>query len=285
MTGFTDAAATSARVLPPDWLGLYPDIQQVKQSHLTPLPRSATGTEHNAVVADSMGTLSLAEGSPAEEEARLARPVVHTAEFGRSGSEADVMPESPLADAAVSSPEVATGKGDEAIDRVLSLAPPLPASPTSTASALSPTTASSATANTSSSARPTLSPALSFSNKSPPPLPTVDIDTSRPSLEYPNPHEPKFDRTAFIRRRMYARTGDWSEDREVRVRVGTYNVNDHVPNDGTDETVDSGMKDLVGNGEEEILVFGFQEVGESNVLILTATGLSRLFRSFAVAVA
>lgn len=84
---------------------------------------------------------------------------------------------------------------------------------------------------------------------------------------------------------MYARTGDWSEDREVRVRVGTYNVNDHVPNDGTDETVDSGMKDLVGNGEEEILVFGFQEVGESNVLILTATGLSRLFRSFAVAVA
>lgn len=43
-----------------------------------------------------------------------------------------------------------------------------------------------------------------------------------------------------------------------RIRISTYNVNDKLPPDGT-----VGFSPVVGQGEEDILVFGFQEVGES----------------------
>lgn len=42
-----------------------------------------------------------------------------------------------------------------------------------------------------------------------------------------------------------------------RIRATTYNVNDKLPPPGTTE-----LASLVGSGEEDILVFGFQEVGE-----------------------
>jgi hypothetical protein len=39
--------------------------------------------------------------------------------------------------------------------------------------------------------------------------------------------------------------------------LATYNVNDKLPPPGTTE-----LTPLTGSGEEDILVFGFQEVGE-----------------------
>jgi len=45
---------------------------------------------------------------------------------------------------------------------------------------------------------------------------------------------------------------------DIRIRLATYNVNDKLPPPGTTE-----LTPMVGNGEDDILVFGFQEVGES----------------------
>ena len=42
----------------------------------------------------------------------------------------------------------------------------------------------------------------------------------------------------------------------IRIRIATYNVNDKLPPQGTRE-----LAPLVGSGEEDLLVFGFQEVG------------------------
>ena len=43
-----------------------------------------------------------------------------------------------------------------------------------------------------------------------------------------------------------------------RMRVSTFNVNDKLPPPGTTE-----LASLVGTGKEDLLVFGFQEVGGS----------------------
>lgn len=43
-----------------------------------------------------------------------------------------------------------------------------------------------------------------------------------------------------------------------RIRIATYNVNDRLP---PRDTVELGP--MVGKGEEDLLVFGFQEVGMS----------------------
>ena len=44
---------------------------------------------------------------------------------------------------------------------------------------------------------------------------------------------------------------------EARIRCTTFNVNDKLPPPGTTE-----LSSLVGAGEGDLLVFGFQEVGE-----------------------
>lgn len=44
---------------------------------------------------------------------------------------------------------------------------------------------------------------------------------------------------------------------DFRIRVATYNVNDRLPPKDTIE-----LATMVGQGEEDLLVFGFQEVGE-----------------------
>jgi hypothetical protein len=43
---------------------------------------------------------------------------------------------------------------------------------------------------------------------------------------------------------------------DTRIRCTTYNVNDKLPPPDTLE-----LAPLVGNGQEDVLVFGFQEVG------------------------
>jgi hypothetical protein len=43
-----------------------------------------------------------------------------------------------------------------------------------------------------------------------------------------------------------------------RIRCATYNVNDKLPPKGTTE-----LASIVGDGSDDILVFGFQEVGTS----------------------
>ena len=100
-----------------------------------------------------------------------------------------------------------------------------------------------------------------------------------PSVEgeedhWPNPFHPDFSRSAFLRKRLYARQSKWSSHTPIkwvhghisvhgkkadanRIRLATYNVNDILPPAGTTELVP-----LVGQGEEDLLVFGFQEVGE-----------------------
>lgn len=42
-----------------------------------------------------------------------------------------------------------------------------------------------------------------------------------------------------------------------RIRCATYNVNDKLPPKGTTE-----LAPLVGDGTDDLLVFGFQEVGK-----------------------
>ncbi len=92
--------------------------------------------------------------------------------------------------------------------------------------------------------------------------------------EHPNPYAPGFSRTAFLRKRLFLRQERWSSRKPIRygssccfpssvliivrrIRATTYNVNDKLPPPGTTE-----LASLVGSGEEDILVFGFQEVGE-----------------------
>lgn len=43
----------------------------------------------------------------------------------------------------------------------------------------------------------------------------------------------------------------------TRIRLATYNVNDKLPPPGTTE-----LMPMVGDGVDDLLVFGFQEVGE-----------------------
>ena len=48
-----------------------------------------------------------------------------------------------------------------------------------------------------------------------------------------------------------------------RIRLATYNVNDKLPPPGTTE-----LAPLVGDRDEDVLVFGFQEIGERKLLLL-----------------
>lgn len=44
-----------------------------------------------------------------------------------------------------------------------------------------------------------------------------------------------------------------------RIRCSTYNVNDKLPPKGTTE-----LASLVGDGSDDLLIFGFQEAGRSS---------------------
>ncbi|WVF66286.1 hypothetical protein IAT40_001026 [Kwoniella sp. CBS 6097] len=88
--------------------------------------------------------------------------------------------------------------------------------------------------------------------------------------EYPDPYLPTFSRTEFLRKRLYARQEKWSTRSQVKIRIATYNVNDKIPPEGTLE-----LAPLAGKGEEDILVFGFQEADLRRQSLLISQGNSR----------
>ncbi|WVQ93909.1 hypothetical protein IAU59_000987 [Kwoniella sp. CBS 9459] len=88
--------------------------------------------------------------------------------------------------------------------------------------------------------------------------------------EYPDPYLPTFSRTEFLRKRLYARQEKWSSRSQVKIRIATYNVNDKIPPEGTLE-----LAPLVGKGEEDILVFGFQEADLRRQSLLVSQGNTR----------
>ena len=55
-----------------------------------------------------------------------------------------------------------------------------------------------------------------------------------------------------------------------RIRLATYNVNDKLPPPGTTE-----LAPLVGQGEEDLLVFGLQEMGASSLYHFVGQQLKR----------
>ncbi|WVR03400.1 hypothetical protein IAU60_000391 [Kwoniella sp. DSM 27419] len=95
-------------------------------------------------------------------------------------------------------------------------------------------------------------------------------NTEKEDPEYPDPYHPSFSRTRFLRQRLYARQEEWSKRQPVRIRIATYNVNDKVPPQGTLE-----LAPLTGSGEEDILVFGFQEADLRRQSLLLSQGNSR----------
>jgi hypothetical protein len=56
----------------------------------------------------------------------------------------------------------------------------------------------------------------------------------------------------------------------ARIRCATYNVNDKLPPKGTTELVS-----IVGDGSDDILVFGFQEADVRHQALLFAQGTDR----------
>ncbi|WRT63490.1 uncharacterized protein IL334_000395 [Kwoniella shivajii] len=88
--------------------------------------------------------------------------------------------------------------------------------------------------------------------------------------QYPDPYLPTFSRTEFLRKRLFARQDKWSTNEEVKIRIATYNVNDKIPPEGTLE-----LAPLAGKGEEDILVFGFQEADLRRQSLLISQGNSR----------
>lgn len=298
--------ASSPRILRPSWLGFYPDFSSTaaampalsarQNASKGPVEDQPSIEETRRVdgVAGVKGDLApatvdaLVDGmkevaitalpradthTAAEQSARVqvdetAAPIPHGGESDGSNGKAQA--------------RAGTGKGDEAVDRVLSLAPPLsPHSPsfnTSSTPSLSsiPPIPSSVEPSTSlpsanlgrASARPSIPSSSSTSD------PNTDTDTDL----HPNPHLPTFNRADFLRQRLYARTHEWSEEKRVRVRVGTYNVNDRLPPERTVELegwARGGGGESAGGGGEDVLAFGMQEVGKSYISPFSAMGSRR----------
>ncbi|KAK8845296.1 hypothetical protein IAR55_006009 [Kwoniella newhampshirensis] len=88
--------------------------------------------------------------------------------------------------------------------------------------------------------------------------------------ECPDPYLPSFSRTDFMRKRLFTRQEKWSTKTDIRIRVATYNVNDKIPPKGTLE-----LAPLVGDGEEDLLVFGFQEADLRGQALLISQGNDR----------
>lgn len=232
--------AASRRILPPAWLGFYPALSSLSAS------RPSGIIDHPGAV------IPVAQSG-----------VSYAASEGKGGTPVDGVKEKliiadPSQGAAIEhdtrldnaeSVEMGTGQGGEAVDRVLALAPPLPPITSGTAS---PFTYSSpplapARANPNSTS---LTPTPASASAPAYPFPTSHSAMSRAdsysysTTEHPNPHSPTFHRPSFFRHRLYARTSAWARERQIRVRVGTYNVNDRLPPAGTEE-----LKGWVGGAE------------------------------------
>lgn len=88
--------------------------------------------------------------------------------------------------------------------------------------------------------------------------------------QFPNPYVEGFDRTGFLRKRLYARRDQWTTTRPVSIRIATYNVNDRVPPSGTKE-----LGPLVGYGDDDIVVVGLQEADLRSSSMLVSQGGDR----------
>ncbi|OCF43755.1 hypothetical protein I317_02359 [Kwoniella heveanensis CBS 569] len=100
--------------------------------------------------------------------------------------------------------------------------------------------------------------------------PATPADAAAEEDEHPDPYLPTFSRTEFLRKRLYARQEKWSTRAEMKIRIATYNVNDKIPPEGTLE-----LAPLAGKGEEDLLVFGFQEADLRRQSLLISQGNSR----------
>lgn len=111
----------------------------------------------------------------------------------------------------------------------------------------------------------------------PPELPKKEAKLEQPPDEeddaesqYPNPYVAGFDRTGFLRKRLYGRRDKWTTTTPVSIRIATYNVNDRVPPSGTKE-----LGPLVGHGQDDIIVVGLQEADLRSSSMLVAQGGDR----------
>lgn len=101
---------------------------------------------------------------------------------------------------------------------------------------------------------------------------TITKSDASEDEEHPNPYSLGFARIAFIRKRLFSRQDRWSSRKPIRIRTTTFNVNDKLPPPGTTE-----LASLVGIGEEDLLVFGFQEVDLRSSAMLISQGQSRAY--------
>ncbi|CAD6564187.1 MAG: hypothetical protein TREMPRED_004465 [Tremellales sp. Tagirdzhanova-0007] len=103
------------------------------------------------------------------------------------------------------------------------------------------------------------------------PITNLTVATSKKyEDDHPDPYSPGFSRTSFLRKLLFARQQRWSSRQPLRIRTTTYNVNDKIPPSGTMELVS-----LVGTGEEEVLVFSFQELDLRSASLLISQGYVR----------
>ena len=246
-------AATSKRILPPAWLGFYPAMSS--------LPASCLSSTPNHPEASPMAQPGVSDAADERTEGTLAERVKEKLIIADPSQGAATEHDTRLDNE--ESVEVGTGQGGEAVDRVLALAPPLPPINSGTAppsTGLSPSLVPARATPSSTSLTPT--PASASASAPAYPFPTSHGAMSRAdsysysATEHPNPHAPTFHRPSFFRHRLYARTSDWAREREIRVRVGTYNVNDRLPPAGTDELEGwvGGVEDKAGdevNGARE----------------------------------
>lgn len=102
------------------------------------------------------------------------------------------------------------------------------------------------------------------------PEPAQEEEEDKEAALYPNPYVEGFDRTGFLRKRLYGKRDEWTTRRPVSIRIATYNVNDRVPPSGTKE-----LGPLVGHGHEDIIVVGLQEADLRSSSMLVAQGGDR----------
>lgn len=99
---------------------------------------------------------------------------------------------------------------------------------------------------------------------------TPEDDEDDAASQYPNPYVEGFDRTGFLRKRLYSRRDKWTTTKPVSIRIATYNVNDRVPPSGTKE-----LGPLVGHGQDDIIVVGLQEADLRSSSMLVSQGGDR----------
>lgn len=95
-------------------------------------------------------------------------------------------------------------------------------------------------------------------------------EDDKESSMYPNPYAAGFDRTGFLRKRLYGERDKWTTTKPISIRIVTYNVNDRQPPSGTKE-----LGPLVGHGEDDIIVVGLQEADLRSSSMLVSQGGDR----------